>query len=65
MCLTSHSYLDLYFDIILTADNIHLLTFLAQKVKSVRVESHTKSEVGRNSLKSISKSAGNTYLAPY
>jgi len=37
-------YLDLYFDIILTADNIHLLTFLAQKVKSVRVESHTKSE---------------------
>ena len=33
-------------DLVLTLENIHLLTFLTQKTKSVRViDSHTLSEV--------------------
>lgn len=33
-------------DLVLTSENIHLLTFLAQKTKSIRViDSHTLSEV--------------------
>ncbi|KAF8325800.1 armadillo-type protein [Cantharellus anzutake] len=37
-------YIDLYIDTVLTSDNIHLITYITQRVKGVRLEEHHYSE---------------------
>ena len=58
------SFLDLYVELVLTSDNIHLIYLLSQKVKSVRLDPQALSQVRIDMKYSCFRSA-NTYYTEF